>query len=143
MFWLIVVTFLNSAAIICTVMKNRKVSEETKKELARHSLRLDSHEKDKYTMKQQIRDIYEDVKETRLEITKNNMRKPLSKDAFSGEYMMLSNETVIKEDELTYIANIALKAIESELPEEKRTYEMISLLIEKMTKQLKHNEIKI
>lgn len=86
----------------------------------------------------------EDLKNLRLEMIGKTERKPVPKEYFYKDfctYVDFSDGDSIKESRLDYIAAIGIKAVISELPEEKRTSEVIDEIISRMEKQLKKQRI--
>lgn len=77
----------------------------------------------------------DDCKNIRLEMKGIGKRQPVPQEYFEKDfcaYYDFGNGRNIKRTALDYIADIGLKAIASELPEEKRTPEIVEEIIKRM-----------
>lgn len=136
---------INSFAIIATAVAVAKHNIQIKK------LGTEMVPKQKLQcLVKEIRDLgYEvevaktDLKSLRLELTGNGERQPVPEEYFKHDFYCVgfSDGSSMKESQLNYIADIAIKAITSELPEEKQTLEIITEIIEKAKRNLQKSRI--
>lgn len=136
---------INSFAIIATAVTVAKHNIQIKK------LGTEMVPKQKLQcLVKEIRDLgYEvevaknDLKSLRLELTESGERQPIPEEYFKRDFycVSFSDGSSMKESQLNYIADIAIKAITSELPAEKRTPEIITEIIEKAKGNLQKSRI--
>lgn len=109
-----------------------KLREEKRKELTKV-------EKDLSVVKS-------DIKNLRMELSGEGKRQPVSEEYFgkwTSRGIRFSNDICMKEEMLDYIAQIGIKAIVSELPEEARTPEIIRDIAKRMENQVDKASIRI
>jgi len=84
----------------------------------------------------------EDMKNIRLEILCNKERTPLSERYFKDISCTVFSENITLKDEyLEYVARVGITSIASEIPEEKRTRDVMMEIISRMQKDLDKNQV--
>ena len=138
---------MNSAAIIALAIvakKHTKRIKEINEIQLRKEQRMEQETKwGKELLAGRIEAAEIDLKSLRMEITGRGKRQPVPESYFGDRSIRIdfSDGNSIKESELEYIAEIALKAIASELPEEKRTPEIIKEIIKRTKWKLQQSKI--
>ena len=138
---------MNSAAIIALAIvakKHTKRIKEINEIQLRKEQRMEQETKwGKELLAGKIEAAEIDLKSLRMEITGRGKRQPVPESYFGDHSIRIdfSDGNSIKESELEYIAEIALKAIASELPEEKRTPEIIKEIIKRTKWKLQQSKI--
>ena len=94
-------------------------------------------------MQRKIRDLSEEIKQGHMKSLEE--RKPLSDEVFEDclTFVAFSGGIKIKEKQLDYIAEVAIKTIASELPEKKRTPEVIEEILRRTKENVLKANIKI
>lgn len=138
---------MNSAVIIALAVTAKKHTEHIK-EINEMQLekerRIEQKTKwEKKILTEKVEAAENDLKSLRLEITGKGKRQPVP-ETYLGDHSIridFSDGNSMKESELEYIAETALKAIAYELPEEKRTPEIITEIIKQMKWKLQQSKI--
>lgn len=138
--------FLNSVSVIVlaiTIGKNGVAIKRLKEANETQRINNDKRKCEIQKLREGLSSVSKDVKNIRLEIVENRCKSPISENEFSdwSSWVEFSCGVSIKESFLDYIAEMALKTIASELPEEKRTPEVISNIASRIDKQLGKSKI--
>lgn len=138
---------LNSAAVITisaalykAVKSARKTEAEMKEEIFKFVRKVDERNGE---VQRKIRDLSEEIKQGHMKSLEE--RQPLSEKVFEDclATMVFSGGIEIKEKHLDYIAEVAIKAIASELSEERRTPEIIEEILYRAKENISKAAIKI
>lgn len=138
---------LNSISIVCiscaiSRVRSRSISNDNRLQSLR--IRQDEEQEKRRALESVVKEITKDVKNMRLEITEAAPRKELSLSEFAnpwGRWIRFEDGNEFPEDLLDFTAQIALKAIASEIPKEKRTHEIIIKIINRMPDKLGQSKI--
>lgn len=139
------ITILNSVSIILLAVNARKKDTEIKSKIEGKLVEntIENLWKADAKRNKKIRDMQEDLKDLYMDISAMK-RIPISKRyAVTRTFLTRHGLKSAEREELTeYVANIALKTIASELPEEERTLEMIDgVIIPQIRKKLNESSI--
>lgn len=137
---------LNSAAVItisaalCKMVKNvRKIESEMKEDVFKIVCRVDKID---IETQRKIHNLSEEVKQIRIKSYED--RKPIQDALFTDSILItFSGGTEIKSRQLDYISEVAIKAIASELSEERRTPEIIEEILYRAKENISKTAIKI
>lgn len=117
---------MNSVAIIALATITKKHTKRLKEfnemqleKEQRIEQKMDWEQSTKRMLMEKVKAVENDLKSLRLEMIGKGKRQQVPETYFedSSEYIKFSDGNSIKESELKYIAEIAIKAIASELPE--------------------------
>lgn len=133
-------TIAVSAALYKAVKSARKTEVEMKEEIFKFVRKVDERNGE---VQRKIRDLSEEIKQEHMKSLED--RQPLSEKAFEdcSTIMVFSGGIEIKEKQLDYIAEVAIKTIASELPEKKRTPEVIEEILYRTKENVSKANIKI
>lgn len=133
-------TIAVSTALYKAVKSARKTEVEMKEEIFKFVRKVDERNGE---VQRKIRDLSEEIKQEHMKSLED--RQPLSEKAFEdcSTIMVFSGGIEIKEKQLDYIAEVAIKTIASELPEKKRTPEVIEEILYRTKENVSKANIKI
>lgn len=126
------------AALVCNAVATLKVSKKVKD--IEHKINKTNERIE--CIRSKCRLLAEDIKNIRLEISGNSARKPLSEKYFEDTfYIDFSKNIAFKDKYLEYVARVGITSIASEIPEEKRTRDVMTEIISRMQKDLDKNQV--
>lgn len=133
-------TIAVSAALYKAVKSARKTEVEMKEEIFKFVRKVDERNGE---VQRKIRDLSEEIKQGHMKSLED--RQPLSEKAFEdcSTIMVFSGGIEIKEKQLDYIAEVVIKTIASELPEKKRTPEVVEEILYRAKENISKANIKI
>lgn len=125
-------------ALVCNAVATRKVSKKVKD--IEHKINKTNERIE--CIRSKCRLLAEDIKNIRLEISSNSARKPLSEKYFEDMfYIDFSKNIAFKDKYLEYVARVGITSIASEIPEEKRTRDVMMEIIRRMQMDLDKNQV--
>lgn len=141
------ITILNSVSIILLAVHAKKVDAENRKyeEQTKHSIEDLNRVRKEENVGVEIRALQEDLKELHMEISAVKHIPISKKYAMTRTFLKRRRWWIAEaEEKRDYVAEVALKTIASELPEEERTPEMIEgIIIPVIRKKLNKSSMKL
>ncbi len=129
-----------SAALYKAVKSARKTEAEMKEEIFEFVRKVNERNGE---VQRKICDLSEEIKQGHMKSLEE--RQPLSEKVFEDclTTMVFSGGIEIKEKQLDYIAEVVIKTIASELPEKKRTPEVVEEILYRAKENVSKANIKI
>ena len=142
------IMILNSVSIILLAVHAKKAEAENRKyeEQTKRSIENLNRVRKEENVGVEIRALQEDLKELHMEISAVKHIPISKKYAMTRTFLKRRRWwiTEAEEEKRAYVAEVALKTIASELPEEERTLEMIDgVIIPQIRKKLKESSIEL
>ena len=138
------VTLVLGITVLTEAITMKKLSESQKKVADELRLTLSTQYQDIADIKQKNRKLQSEICDLRREASCKKPHTPLKDENFIyGGYnqIQIGNEITVNEDFLKYEADIALKVISAELPEDVRTYATVGKIVKYMFAQLEEQKI--
>lgn len=129
------------AALVCNAVATYKVLKKVER-VEDEKRKADKHIEELEKRIDRYPELAEEIKNIRLEISGSGTRKPLSEEYFNDMfYFDFSKNITLKDKYLEYVARVGITSIASEIPEEKRTRDVMMEIIRRMQMDLDKNQV--
>ena len=138
------VTLLLGITVLAEAATMKKISDTQRKVTDELRLTLSTQHQDIVNLKQKNRELQGEICDLRGEVSCREPHTPLKDEEFiyRGNYpICIGGGKIVNEDFLKYVANVGLKVILSEIPDDVRTYAAVENILEHMSVQLEAQKI--
>ena len=138
------VTLLLGITVLVEAATMKKISDTQRKVTDELRLTLSTQHQDIANLKQKNRELQGEICDLRGEVSCREPHTPLKDEEFiyRGNYpICISGGKIVNEDFLKYVANVGLKVILAEIPDDVRTYAAVENILEHMSVQLEAQKI--
>ena len=138
------VTLLLGITVLAEAATMKKISDTQRKVTDELRLTLSTQHQDIVNLKQKNRELQGEICDLRGEVSCREPHTPLKDEEFiyRGNYpICIGGGKIVNEDFLKYVANVGLKVILAEIPDDVRTYAAVENILEHMSIQLEAQKI--
>ena len=138
------VTLLLGITVLAEAATMKKISDTQRKVTDELRLTLSTQHQDIVNLKQKNRELQGEICDLRGEVSCREPHTPLKDEEFiyRGNYpICIGGGKIVNEDFLKYVANVGLKVILAEIPDDVRTYAAVESILEHMSVQLEAQKI--
>lgn len=133
------VTLLLGITVLAEAATIKKISDTQRKVTDELRLTLSTQYQDIANLEKKNRKLQGEICDLRGEVSCREPHTPLKDKEFiyRGNYpIRIGGGKIVNEDFLKYVANVGLKVISAEIPDDVRTYVAVEMVIKKMSVQL-------
>lgn len=133
------VTLLLGITVLAEAATIKKISDTQRKVADELRLTLSTQYQDIANLEKKNRKLQGEICDLRGEVSCREPHTPLKDKEFiyRGNYpIRIGGGKIVNEDFLKYVANVGLKVISAEIPDDVRTYVAVEMVIKKMSVQL-------
>lgn len=138
------VTLLLGITVLAEAATMKKISDTQRKVTDELRLTLSTQHQDIANLKQKNRELQGEICDLRKEASCRKPHTPLKDKEFiyKGNYpIRIGRGKIVNEDFLKYVADVGLKVISAEIPDDIRTYAAVENILKHMSVQLETQKI--